>query len=508
MPTFASAFRTNKKFISQARKNYTRVRQVVGSRVSVVKEKGVSVWRRFTLPILAILGVGLMALIVAARLMTQPEPVATPSAPAPLEVQAVTFGQTALSESTYGTVKNLTSITLVAQSSGPVSDLKVVEGQPVAKGEVLLRQTSAYAAGNAATVQRQIAAKGYQLSNETFSNTQQTVAKTREQADLNRDNSEEMRKIIEASLGDTRSLITTTEQVVEKIEQDITNEQNGANNPNTIQGFRQQLISFRGVLNQNRSALRSAEYEANADKPPAKLAQIQKDLVYLSTDLQLKSAQINKDIAGLNLRLAHIQEASTRVAAPFAGSIEKVYVQPGQHVTPGTPVIKIKGDTQLTLQIAVSGALAAMIDSDQSVNVQLGDNLYYLPLTHVSSTPINGQMYEVMVVVPSEYERFVFEGQSLAVQLPLYNVSIDQGNYFLPLDAVFITNAGTYVMVAENNVAVRKPVVIGEITGDTVEVKDGLIPGQQVILDRRVIEGQQVTIIEKPVAPTTVEERG
>lgn len=486
------------KLSPQTKKNLKKRFNTVKNRIVALRHRGSAFLTQHTTAVVSgIIIVGL-ALIILAQFTKSKPVVATPASPAPLKVAAVKYGEVGVNQEAIGTVKNLKAITLVAQTAGPVSSIKVHEGDVIKAGTWLLTQSSAYAAGSAPAVQRQIAGKNAQLAEETLRSTSQIVAKNREIADQNRSNTEELRKISEKSIDDTKGLIATTEQVVQKLESDITAEQNGANNQSVIQGLRQQLITYKSMLNGNRSSLRSIEYSVGTDNAPNKLADASRDLVYASTELQLKSAEMAKEIAALNYQAAKIMEATTRVAAPFASTVEKIYVQEGQYVTPGTPVAKITGNSELLLSISVSGSIAARIDQAKNLTLFLKDGpsetAISLPIAHVSSTPISGQMYEVQALLPSNLAVWAPEESSVRVKLPLYEVSVDQGNAFVPIDAVFITNTGATVLVFQDGKAIQRPIKLGELVGSSIEVIDGIVSGDIIILDRRVIDQQAVEV--------------
>jgi len=482
--------------------------ELVNSRWSQLKLTISRFWSKFGLVFFAVATVLFIGALVASRALTTPEPISAQPEVQPLEVRGFKYGSGQADQEVIGTVKNLSSITLVAQSNGPVSTVVVKEGQAVTKGQLLVQQATAYGAGNVASVQRQISAQNFKTAEETLKNTVEVVAKNRTQAEINRENVEELRKITDASLSDTRKLITTAEQVTVKIEADIQTEQSGANNAAVIQALRQQLISFQGSLNQARASLRNAEYEVNLDNPPTDRANVQRDLVYLSTELQLKTAEINKEIASLNVQIAKIQEATTRVVAPFNGTIEKVFVQPGSYLSPGTQVAIIRGQADLCLQIGVSGALASQIDEEGMLTARIGDQDILLPISHVSSTPVNGQLYEVLAIIPSEFLNSLYEGQAIDVRLPVRIVSQSQNTYFAPLDAVFITTAGSHVFVAADGKATRKEVQTGEILGNMIEIKSGVDAGDVIILDRRVYQDQSITVFSTEPSNSVVQERG
>ncbi len=443
----------------------------------------------FTAVLIALFLVALIA-SRATKKTASPEPEVTVQ---PLTVKTLKVGEQVLREETVGTVKNLTSITLVAQTAGPVNKVYVTEGKEIKKDAAISYQTTGYGTGNVSSVQRQIAQKSSTLAEETLKNTVEIVAKNRESADLSQDNSDELRKISEESLSGTRKLVDTTRLVVEKIEADL--KATPTTDSATIQGLRQQLISFQSGLNQAESGLRNLEYSVNKEKPPSKIVSATKELAYKTTELQLKAAELSRDIAQLNVKAAQIAEALSRVVAPFAGTVERVYVQPGQYLSPGTPIAKIKGEDKLCLVIQVSGFLASRISSGQPLQLLVNGKTYQLPITHISSSPTAGKLYEVLAVVPSEYAEFIQEDQTVNVSLPLSSTEKISGDRFLPLDAIFLTNTSKYVLVVKNGQAEKQSIETGEIIGDQVQVKVGINLGDEVILDRRVIEGQQVQVV-------------
>lgn len=429
-----------------------------------------------------------IALFATALITNEPEEQAVEQQARALEVKAMTFGESQIEEDAVGVIKNLTSLTLVAQSAGPVQSVKSTEGARVQRGTVLVQQESAYAAGNAAAIQAQIAGKNYDLAQESLKATATQVSLNREQAEKVRENTEELRKIAEESIDETKTLISLSEEIVESIEKSIEN----AQSESAKDALKSQLLAAKSGLFQSRSALRSLEYQVSTESPQYDLADIQKQLIFETTELQLKSAQIQKDIAYLGLRSAQIGVAATRVTAPIAGTVERILVQPGQFLSPGTPVAVVKGETKLSLEIQVAGRVALQVDPEGFVTVDLGSQQISLPITHVSSAPINGQMYQVIAEVPAQYATFVYENQTVPVTLPMYDLSIDEGHSFIPLDALFVSNTGSSVFIVQDGTAVRKEVETGEIVGTSIEVKTGLMPGEIVILDRRVIDQQQV----------------
>lgn len=479
------AKKTNKK--PSWRKNFQSTwKKSRTSFTTFLKKRGLVLAIALTVVLLVVTGVAVATQQKPVQEETQPERRA-------LQVETVIYGQESLTEEVAGTIKNLNAITLVAQSNGPVSRVNVFEGDQVQRGAVLMNQETAYAAGNAATVQRQISQKNLESAQESLDSTVETVAKQREQADKNRDNQTELKEISESSILETEDLIAVIETQVDALETAIETAPT-VDDENTLRGS---LINAQSNLNTARQNLRTVRYQTDEDEEYILLQDISKDLVYKTTEIQLKTAEIQRDIAKLQLRAAQITEATTRVTAPFAGVIEKVYVQPGEYVNPGDPIAVLRGNTELCLQMSIPGSLAKQIDTDQPLVVTLPDGqTISLGINHVSAAPVNGQLYEVLAGLPEQYHQQVYDEQSLSVALPLYELSALAGAAFVPLDSVFITSNQEFVFVNVDGVAEQRLIETGAILGDSIEIIDGLLPGDEVIVDRRVIAGQLVETVQ------------
>lgn len=459
--------------------------------------------KKHSLKVLAVVAVLLAVVFGAAFFTKKPAQEPEVAAPAPLKVKTITIGKQDSSLETAGTVQNLSAVTLVAQTAGPIRKIYTSEGQTLKKGQSVISQETGYGTGNAAAIGAQVAEKNLAIAETTLNSTVQSVSKAREMADKNRENTEELRKISAASIDGTRKIVDTTKQVISKIEADIA----ATSDATIIQGLRQQLINYQNILVSSESQLRNIEYSTNTDKAPTKLADFAKDQVYISTQLQLDTAKLGKEISELSLRSARITASLATVRTPFAGTVEKVFVTQGQYVAPGTPVARLTGTTaKLCLVVPISGFSAASIDENASVSIDVDGRQELVPITHISSTPTNGQLYEVLVNLPESFANSVYEGQTLNVSLPTNQARIDKpGSQFVPLEAVFVTNTERYVYVYENGTAVRRLIKTNNIVGNDIEVTEGLNIGDQVIVDRRVFEGQKVEAIPDE---KEVEERG
>lgn len=466
------------------------------------KHQIISLLQKHSLALLLLIGVFFVASLGVALATNQTEPESPATTPSVLTVPAMTFGTAQTQQDTVGIIKNLGTVTLVAQSAGPVRSIKVREGANLSRGATIIQQETAYAAGSAPAVQLQLARKSQQLAETALTTTVEQVTLSRRQADLAKDNAAALRDIASKSIDEVKNLIRISEQLVEKVEADVTAEQAGSNNPDVLQALRAQLLGYTSSLNQARASLRNLEYQADSDSAQAVIVDVQRDLAYKSTELQLQTAQIQQEIAVLNSRLAGIAEAATRVSAPAAGTVQKILVREGQFVSPGTPVAVISTSPQLLVEVLLAGSVALSVDAQQPAQITLNEQTLSLPITHLSQTPVSGQLYQALVELPVDLSDQVFENQTVAVSLPIQTPTAIGQYQFIPLDAVFMTPSERYVLVYREGNARRADITVGDIVGDAIEVKSGLNDGDVVILDRRVIDGQPVNIelVEQPAS--------
>lgn len=434
--------------------------------------------------LIAVIGV----IIYAALRNPTPETTKTNDSPSPLQVEAVKFGDTSVMQTTTGSVQDVNTVQLVAQSAGPVSVISVSEGDAVYHGQLILQQRSAYNAGNQQSVSRQIAQKNLKQAETTLQSTVESVSLRREQASLNEENSDEQRRLLEESENGVDRLIELSEDQVEYLEQQIETAPDDA----TRATLRGQLLGVQSTLNQARSQQRDINYRTDQDNPPAELSEVSRDLVFSSTEGELEVAKLQRDIAALNLKSARIAEAATRVTAPFSGTIQSLEVTEGQYVQPGTPVAVISGQEELQLSVLLSSNLAQQVDRGGTITLQDDGQTFSVPIQYVSQVPVQGSLHELTAILPNGTQALT-DGESVAVDIPLLQMTPISSNYYVPLDAVFVTNRESFVfVVGEDGSVEQRTVETGTALGDVIDIRTGLVPGDIVILDRRVTAGMQV----------------
>lgn len=86
--------------------------------------------------------------------------------------------------------------------------------------------------------------------------------------------------------------------------------------------------------------------------------------------------------------------------------------------------------------------------------------------------------YEITIPLPQLGER-LFEGMNISATI---NIGIKKNVLTIPLNAVLFKEGKTYVFLYENGKAKEKEVIIGDMTLDEIEVKEGLKEGNLLII--------------------------
>ncbi|GIW61707.1 MAG: hypothetical protein KatS3mg089_0559 [Patescibacteria group bacterium] len=389
-------------------------------------------------------------------------------------------------------------VKITALAPGVVSSILVKEGQTVSKGQTLIKLSSNYQGGNAQSLQSQLAKLQYQNSKETLTTQKEIIQKQREVAEKNRDNTEELRKISEQSLGSSRELLDLNQQILNFINEQI-NELEKVNAPKeNIFSLKIQKAQIESGVNQLLNNLRNLEYTTNKENPPTNLADLQKDITLKQLDLQEKALEINKEVSRIQYNLALINESLMCPASPFAGVVERIHVQSGQSVNPGTTLVTISSN-QISANAVVNipRDIALLVSRIQPSLLYIGKQKISIIPDYISTVATDGQMYAVIYTLPSEIIGKITEESYIPVDIPLSVSSFDGATTFIPIDAVYQSQKDSYVNVVNNGKAQTKKIILGNIYGQYVEVISGLSTDDQIILNRNIISGDNVKVISR-----------
>ncbi len=399
---------------------------------------------------------------------------------------------------TLAKIEKKNVIQVRAQKAGIVQKIYYKAGDHISsRGKTLVYISDNYQGGLAAGVQRQIAQKQFENTQNTLQLQKDIIHEQRNIANKTDENSDALKEITKKSIDETKSAITLNEEIIAYLDENINLYQatnSGNINRDDIASTKQLKSSYLAALNGLKTNLRNSEYQVDEDHPPSQLSNSQKALTLKQLDLQEKALDLGLEISKLQVQLAQI---STSLAYPVSfsnGDVERVHVRVGQQVNPGDILLTISGCDKAATAIAfVPQQTARNLSRFEAATLYLsnGKNLKVTP-DFISHEATNGTSFSVQFSLPEDFYDQVADGEYLQVSLPVGLPQTTSVMPFVPLDSVYQSTNGAYIFVVEAGKAKVKQVELGEVYGQYIQVQSGLSANDQVILDRTVIEGDLV----------------
>jgi len=183
------------------------------------------------------------------------------------------------------------------------------------------------------------------------------------------------------------------------------------------------------------------------------------------------------------------------VAAPFTGTVDRVFAKEGGFASPMRPVARVLDLDEMYVRAKVSDHYVGAVEKGQRVDIIIpGVDTLASAIGRVGRyiEPAN-RTFEI--VVPVDGDHGLLPNQF--VSLRINDLHIDTA-ITLPSGLILQDREGKdYVYRIENGQARRQPVTIGTAYQNRVLILDGLAPGTAII-DRgagQVVEGEAVQAI-------------
>ena len=272
--------------------------------------------------------------------------------------------------------------------------------------------------------------------------------------------------------------------------------------------LRLSLQEAEAALSQAQAAARKADadydrvrglYEnQNASKSDLDAARAQAE----SNRAQVAAAQQRRELARRQLGYA-------RLTAPVDGAIASVLVEANENVGSGTAVALLTSGARPEVEVAMPGVLISEVHEGDVAEVTF-DALpgagYPAVVTEVGVAATGaGATYPVTVRLTAD-DSSVRSGLAATVTFR-FETGDGEEKIFVPPVAVGEDRDGRFVYVLEATgagedgddlaVARRRPVEIGDLTPEGIEIKDGLADGELLVTAgvRRIEDGQQVKLL-------------
>jgi HlyD family secretion protein len=174
------------------------------------------------------------------------------------------------------------------------------------------------------------------------------------------------------------------------------------------------------------------------------------------------------------------QRQALLVRAGMKGILEEVSVGTGQQVGSGTILARVANTSRLMARIHVPEAQAGNVDVNQPASITLQDRSYAAKVVHVDPNVQNGTVsIDLKFAGPQPHEARTDLSASGAIEVG----KIPSTTYVKwPLQTRAGAPLSLFKLSNDGKQARRVDVILGRVSTDSVQVKQGLCPGDQVIV--------------------------
>ncbi len=217
--------------------------------------------------------------------------------------------------------------------------------------------------------------------------------------------------------------------------------------------------------------------------------------------------KIKSQISEIQYNIKQLREMKENgsVSSPISGVITEIYVQEGETVLNGNPIIEVADLKDLYVETDLLAGEANDIVVNAPVSISSDD--LGLELEDAGKVlKIHPKAHTKVSDLGIEQKRVTVEIQIKDItQLKLgYDVDVEiltqsrENVLIVPETAVFEMNGNQYVFLAENERAVLKQIETGLESKDKVEVIHGISENDRIIIspDDQLEEGSKIVIIE------------
>lgn len=217
----------------------------------------------------------------------------------------------------------------------------------------------------------------------------------------------------------------------------------------------------------------------------------------IGTEVDLVNAQNQVDQATNQIKVLQDQLDFTNVYADISGSVDDITVKVGEMFTGGTQ-LRLINTNNLKVVVEVPEIYQQRVQVGTPVKIDFPglNNKEITGIVHVTGKTINtgSRSFEVEIRIPNSSD--IRANQVAVVKIQDYAAT---NVLTIPVNTLQTDEKGKYVMVSAADsgkaIAHKKTVTIGQLYADKIEIKSGLVAGDQLITDgfQGLYEGQLIT---------------
>lgn len=253
------------------------------------------------------------------------------------------------------------------------------------------------------------------------------------------------------------------------------------------------------ISKQEMDSAKSTFDVAQADYESARANELQGKM----KDEEIKTARARVDQMESNLQLAGVQLGRTYITAPYSGIITELFVEEGELLSIGTPVLEMADESTMEVDAVIDEVDVGKLRIGQDVKLtfdafkekqSLGKILEISP--YITTTKEQNRTVNIKVGITTGQDG-ILVGMSTDVEVITGRA---KDVLYLPTNAIIEKADGQFVFIAEKGVAKEKKIKTGLSNWDTSEVIEGLREGDEVITSleiKKFTDGTKIKVANK-----------
>jgi membrane fusion protein (multidrug efflux system) len=222
----------------------------------------------------------------------------------------------------------------------------------------------------------------------------------------------------------------------------------------------------------------------------------QKNLWEQKIGTEIQYLQAKNTIESLDKKLATLNQQieMTKIKSPISGVVDEVFLKLGQMAAPGMPGIRVVNMNKLKIKADIAESYISKVKTGDEVEILLPDlnQTIKAKLSYVGKViDALNRTFNVEISLPANSS--LHPNMVAVIKIADYT---NTSTFVLPANVVQITDEGTYVFVAENNIARKRNVVVGKNYKGTIEITEGLNENDPIITTgfQDIVDGQSITV--------------
>ncbi len=186
---------------------------------------------------------------------------------------------------------------------------------------------------------------------------------------------------------------------------------------------------------------------------------------------------------------ANIQLQDSTLRAPYDGVIAQRFVEQGQNVRAGQPVVKFQDANEIEIALDVPETVMA-VDIRSADIVQMYAEFSAVPgvqfpvrIKEIAqrADPVT-QTFTVRVAMQSPPGINILPGMTATVTVAYHRASILGARIFVPISSIMQDGSDGQIVwvIGDDQKVTRRPVKIGQASGGRIEIIEGIEPGERI----------------------------